>query len=434
MKRALLVSYYFPPRFSIGGKRAHRFAKYLPDHGWETVVLTAKAPDGERLDPTFSDTDLPCCEVHRELLSPAEIAQAAQRGLGSDGTIEAPTESWKAMKKLRGLAALRAELRASPIIGPDGGIIPLLANRIARRARESRVSLIFATGAPWEVVVAGAIAATMLRLPLVVEFRDPWSFGPLPARRPAWARAAMRLVERAVLRAASALVVTTETTRDAYAERGGCARLVCIRSGFDADIRVEPRPSDAVTFIHFGNCYGERSLAPYIRALAAVVHRRKLAPSAVRLLNLGRVTRLDLELSRELGVASFFEHSTVLPYAEGIGLVAGADLALLPSFGTEPWFLPGKLYDYLLAGAPMLAVDAHAELAQILASTRLGWSHAAEDIEGLARRMEDAIDARAQGRKLVTPDTDAIDALSARNAAGKLAVLLDEVAARGPMA
>ncbi|MGK3964832.1 glycosyltransferase [Sorangium sp. So ce118] len=430
MRRALLVSYYFPPRFSVGGKRAYRFAKFLPEHGWAATVLTARPPPGERLDPSFGEADLAGCDVRRDYLSAAELARMPRRVLGSDGTVEAPTEAPVPVARRRGLARLAAEVRYVPVIGPDAGRVPALAARIARLAREVGAEVIFASGAPWEAVLAGALAGRAIGRPVVVDFRDPWSFGPVMATRPAWVRAASALVERAAVGAAAAFTVTSEMTRDAYVERGIARRVACIRTGFDPDAAFAPRRDEAVTLVHFGNCYSERTLAPFVRALAAVARRRSLGPGAIRLLNLGRVAKSDLRLAEELGVSRLFEHRAVLPYAEGLGLVAGADLALLTGFGDEPYLLPGKVYDYLLARAPILAVSPSPEVARILDATRLGWTHAGGDAAAIERRIEDAVDARAAGRPLVEPDLAALSGLSARATAGALARLFEDVAAR----
>ena len=41
MKRLLMIAYHFPPLAgSSGVQRALRFARYLPEFGWEPVVLT----------------------------------------------------------------------------------------------------------------------------------------------------------------------------------------------------------------------------------------------------------------------------------------------------------------------------------------------------------------------------------------------------------
>ncbi|MFZ2497815.1 hypothetical protein [Methanosarcina sp.] len=45
MKKILIISYYFPPDYEIGGLRISGLAKYLPYFGWEPVILTKNSPD-----------------------------------------------------------------------------------------------------------------------------------------------------------------------------------------------------------------------------------------------------------------------------------------------------------------------------------------------------------------------------------------------------
>ena len=44
-KRVLIVSYYWPPSGGGGVQRWLKFAKLLPEHGWEPVVVTPDNPD-----------------------------------------------------------------------------------------------------------------------------------------------------------------------------------------------------------------------------------------------------------------------------------------------------------------------------------------------------------------------------------------------------
>ncbi|AKB53791.1 MULTISPECIES: glycosyltransferase [Methanosarcina] len=60
MKKVLIVSYYFPPDPAIGGLRINGLAKYLPDFGWEPVILTKNSPDNFTLKYTIVRT--PYCE------------------------------------------------------------------------------------------------------------------------------------------------------------------------------------------------------------------------------------------------------------------------------------------------------------------------------------------------------------------------------------
>ncbi len=54
-RRVLLVSYWYPPALGAAAERIHAFANYLPDHGWQTHVLTAERPG----TPTTAD-ETPC--------------------------------------------------------------------------------------------------------------------------------------------------------------------------------------------------------------------------------------------------------------------------------------------------------------------------------------------------------------------------------------
>lgn len=423
MPHALIVSFYFPPSFSIGGKRAYGFARNLPKHGWKTTVLASGTHPDERIDSSHSDADLEGCTVRREYFTPSEVKK---RGRPPQGLSTSAAQQWVKVKDKQGLARLRAELRIAPVIGPDSELIPFVASRITRVAKESGADLIFVTCPPWDAAFAASIAARLTRLPLVIDLRDPWSFNPGQDLQPSWTRVLVRQLEPILMRQASSLVTTTYAVRDEYRRLVPGVRVEGIRTGFD-ETNVVPARDDVVTFIHFGNCYGDRSLGPFVQALATVVRRRGLTKNDVRLLNLGRVAKGDLDLAAELGIGDLLQYQTVLPYAEGIARVAGADLALLPSFGAEPWFIPGKFYDYLRAKVPILAASAPPEIQDILASTRLGTCHAGEDIEGLARRMEEALDARKEGRSLVNPNDEALRGLTVQSTVAELANLFDSI-------
>jgi hypothetical protein len=60
-KKILLISYYFPPNTAIGGMRIASFAKYFPDEGWDTYVLTLNHDylDHKNFDLLDSLEDIP---------------------------------------------------------------------------------------------------------------------------------------------------------------------------------------------------------------------------------------------------------------------------------------------------------------------------------------------------------------------------------------
>src|SRR5436853_2714568 len=44
-KKVLIISYYFPPSGGPGVQRVLKFVKYLPQFGWEPIVLTVEDGD-----------------------------------------------------------------------------------------------------------------------------------------------------------------------------------------------------------------------------------------------------------------------------------------------------------------------------------------------------------------------------------------------------
>jgi hypothetical protein len=123
-----------------------------------------------------------------------------------------------------------------------------------------------------------------------------------------------------------------------------------------------------------------------------------------------------------------FQHGVFVPLAEGLERLARADLAVLVAYGDETLYIPAKLYDYLLARAPIACISQPGELATIVESSGAGRAIRPGDVEGAASLIEQAIAARAKGTRAFVPDESALDPYSARSTAKALAELLDSLA------
>src|SRR5882762_6313024 len=56
MGRVLIIAYHFPPCMGSSGLlRSEKFARYLPDFGWEPVVLTVHPRAYEAIDPSSEE-------------------------------------------------------------------------------------------------------------------------------------------------------------------------------------------------------------------------------------------------------------------------------------------------------------------------------------------------------------------------------------------
>lgn len=424
LRKVLIISRYFPPLYDVGGKRAYRFAVHLPDHGWQPIILTGSVPAGYPADPTPLRL-APTVTVARDY---APSWWPFRRNRAADGTIPDPIP-------IRTSSALRRWLQAQTTMPLRRDV--LLTPRTAlwaRRLRQSTpIDLVFATGPPWGVLLQGYAASRVTGAPLCLDFRDPWTPGFLHRGMARWVRSVERRAEAYLLTRAERVLFSSEDTADVYRRLYAARapqRFTVIRNGFEPALRPPPQPRAArPTIVHFGNCYGPRTLAPVLRAIAEL--RRHGRARELCLLNLGRVRQSDLQLAEQLGVRDCIEYHPMLPYAEALRVLSGADLQLLLGFGNETGYVPAKFFDYILSGAPILCVAPQSELTRLVDETGRGRCAAPDEISAIADAIASAIRRPAVSAN-PPADRTACERFSALSASAQLARVFDEVVAAPP--
>jgi len=289
--------------------------------------------------------------------------------------------------------------------------------------------VIWTTSYPFSAHLVGLGLHRATGVPFVADLRDPWTLNFTFERKTAPARWLERRLERAVFAAAARVVVTTETLAAEYARTYPefARKLVAIRNSYDpVDLPPREVPRRPVRLVHFGHVYGgARTMTGVYEALARLRSRGAFVSGEVVLENYGRLSDDDRARAEVLGVADLVAARDQLPYLEGMRRLRSSHLLLLPAWGTHRGrlFLPGKLYDYLLAGAPILALGENAELGEILARTRTGTLFAEGDVDGIAAAIAAALD----GAAAHDPDSDAVAEFSAPRATSRLADLFEDV-------
>jgi glycosyltransferase involved in cell wall biosynthesis len=426
MPRALHVSWLFPPHNSIGAKRAYRFARQLPALGLNATVLCGREPPARFRDP--SPWSVPEGVTVEPDYDAAWITAAANR-IDAAKTSSAPQRQASGSDKPSWIARVTGrELNVAHDLLPTETIavhLPHARRAAVRLARRDAVSVVWTTSYPYSAHFVGIHVKRALGIPFVADLRDPWTLNFVHERKLPPTRAIERAMERSVFAHADRIVVTTESLADAYRAMYPAIanRFVTIRNGFEPlDLparRVGERPRRLVPV---GHVYSERTLAPVLHALARIGARD------VVIENLGRLSDTDRSLAHALGLDDIVHAREPLPYLEGLASLRAAHALLLPAWGTDrgALLLPGKLYDYLLAGAPIVAIGRNAELASILAHTRTGVLIDPDDANGLDSALRDAL----AGTLPFDPDSAAIASYSAPEATRRLAQLFDAIAPR----
>ncbi|WP_405237838.1 glycosyltransferase [Lentisalinibacter orientalis] len=338
MPRVLMVAYHFPPASGTSGvQRALRFASYLPDFGWEPIVLTATPGVYEHHNPDLLS------EVPRRIPVIRAPALDTKRHLAIGGRYPgflARPDRWQSWW----LGAVPAGLRA---------------------IRRYKPSVIWST---YPIATAHRIGCTLARLsglPLVADFRDPMAQEGYPADPATW-RSFKRIESRTIACAARS-VFTTPGARALYGQRypAYAGRLEVIENGYDegafeaAAPAAMPLNHGRVTLLHSGVVYAsERDPTALFAALAKL----KDAHPAVfeRIMIRFRASMADellTSLAQRYDVSTAIELLPSLSYRDALGEMQAADGLLILQAANCNQQIPAKIYEYLRARRPLLVLS-----------------------------------------------------------------------------
>ena len=221
---------------------------------------------------------------------------------------------------------------------------------------------IFATFPPLGTLLAGRQLSRAEGIPWIADFRDPMD-GQQPARGKWWQRSAYLALERAMMRSARAVIANTDAAQDMLRKKYPAAigKIHAIWNGFDPDDRLAALPrvsSDFRVLSHTGELYAGRTAAPILESIARLISRDRLAADGVRVRLVGDVEDGSLPDGAFLGRAHAQGWLELVPERitrqEALRIAQSSDYLLLLQSQSSTQ-VPGKLFEYLLIGRPILA-------------------------------------------------------------------------------
>ena len=434
-------------------QRSVKFAKYLPQFGWRPLIVA----HGGMADNVTAVTDPSLLKD----LPPDPIVRYTQP------LADERKRYYRAQTKWR---------QQLFVTDPMGWWARPAARMGLELAHEFRPSAIFVTMSPFTAAAAGIYLKKQTHLPLVLDLRDPWALDETRIYTTRWhARRDGRAMGHAIA-AADLLIFNTpqaaEAARRTFGSPNVCRALgigrlppiISITNGYDADdlgkSAPRPAPRDVLRIVHTGMFHSElagvwdeiyahrgiisrmkypprpinlwtRTPRYLLAAMDRLIRQGRLAAGQLELVLVGEVSRLDVGLIHASPVSSCVKILGYRSHAESVNYVESADVLFLPlhtpADGGAALVVPGKTYEYLGSGRPILAMGPPGDMRTFVQSTRSGIAITGDDVAGAADVLERFYRSKLEGRSIVEQDHAAVRQFERRELTARLAEELERV-------
>jgi glycosyltransferase involved in cell wall biosynthesis len=320
---------------------------------------------------------------------------------------------------------------------PDGqiGWFPHALRAGKRLLETQRIDAIYSTSFP---VTAHLIAYKLKQatnIPWVADFRDLWTENHYAEYSSELRKRLDQGIESKFLAAADTLV----TVSDAWAETlrkltRGHKRVKVIRNGFDSSelAGIEHTPPAKWTITYVGLFYGaKQDPSALLETLRRLIDDGRIPREDVRFNIVGEPDSYVKDLVARYGISDLTCFTGFVSHQEALAYQVNASLLLLflHSDRSDIGHVPGKLYEYLGARRPILAiVPPNFEVARIIRETHAGMTVEATDLAGIEQCLLDSYLAYKSGREVLLSESD-LSPYERRHGAQRLADLLNELTA-----
>lgn len=356
--RVIFVCHYFPPQTNVGIRRVLFWANFLTESGYKVTVLTTKKTNSSKMYDVLDD-NVEVIEfdfwnaslVNKSLMTKEEKVRS--------GTKVPFFKSHLTKFKRRFINPYVGQLADHRLIPVIGFLLSMKLGRYSKILNMGNYSrnTIISTVPPWPMHLLGAEMAKKFNANFFADYRDPFSNNHIFSSNLSKIE---EIIERRILSRADAVFTVSESWVSYYKHFNPSVHL--LRNGYDETMfseESEPPENSRNKLIlnYFGSIEHEERLP---KLLIDYVNKCEISLE----LNFYGSCNLLEEYILNRGLTRNIKIRGTLSYIDTIKTMKNSDVNVVSEslHGSTPshrGLIPTKIYEYMAAGRPILAIVSH---------------------------------------------------------------------------
>ena len=356
MKRALIITYYWPPAGGPGVQRWLKFVTYFKEFGIEPVVFIPDNPHYPLQDKSIVSEIPEGIEIIRfpikEPYGFAKMFSKNKTNQVSSGIITNKNQSV--------LEKLLLWIRGNFFI-PDAriGWVKPSVRFLKKYLAKNEMDIVISSGPPHSLHLIAMALKEELGIKWVADFRDPWTTIHYHQSLRLNKRAQKKhlKLESKVLNNSDLVVVTSARTKKEF-QKITSVPIEVISNGYDILEKIVPNLDPQFSIAHIGSLLTNRNPELLWEILSELKDKNKVFSKNLLIKLVGTVSEDVLKSLAVFGLTENYKTLGYVSHQEAIQIQHDAQVLLLVEMDSPETksIIPGKLFEYVAANRPILAI------------------------------------------------------------------------------
>ena len=378
MKKVLIITYYWPPAGGPGVQRVLKFAKYLPQFGWEPIVLTVQNGEYPAIDESLINEIPEKCKVFKtNSLEPSNLYKKLT-GIKENQRIPVAVLAennlnWK--KKIANWTRLNLFIPDAKI-----GWKPFAVKKGKEIINEFNPDLIFSSSPPPTVHLIAKSLQKSSGLKWIADLRDPWTdiYYYTNLKKNKIATTLDKKFELSVLKSADKLCTVSNDLVNIFKSKDSGLDIEVITNGFDHDDLPKFSSNDKhkkFTIAYAGKLNNQQNPNNLWKALQKLIKTQKSFSDNFQMIFMGNFSEAIFNSISEHHLESFLINKGYISHGEALENLQKSHikLILIPDTNKNKGIITGKLFENIATGGYIMGIGSKdGDAAQILRETGAG--------------------------------------------------------------